>query len=278
MRRFMNFPPTAAQNALSIRLTEDAEHLTVAGQNVVLAMGDAPEYDDELSGLAHRLNELFNPDALFVVVNLKDHVQVVARSNTDAIDVGLITGLLGGGGHRRAAAAFLEGETLADVRERIGSLLQEHARAPATVAEIMSRGRPHTLDDGMSVSAAMALMQRYGHEGFPVLRRGGDGQDRLVGILTRREADRTIGHRLGKLPVHKVMRQGDYTVRAEAPVSALHKLMIESGWGQIPVVDAGSEMVGIVTRTDLLKLWGEEREASPKIPDVSRELRRSVEN
>ena len=272
MRRFMNFPPTAAQNALSIRLTEDAEHLTVAGQNVVLAMGDAPEYDDELSGLAHRLNELFNPDALFVVVNLKDHVQVVARSNTDAIDVGLITGLLGGGGHRRAAAAFLEGETLADVRERIGSLLQEHARAPATVAEIMSRGRPHTLDDGMSVSAAMALMQRYGHEGFPVLRRGGDGQDRLVGILTRREADRTIGHRLGKLPVHKVMRQGDYTVRAEAPVSALHKLMIESGWGQIPVVDAGSEMVGIVTRTDLLKLWGEEREASPKIPDVSRDL------
>lgn len=272
MRRFLNFPPTDAQNELSLQLTENAEHLTVAGQNVAIVSADAPDYDDELSGLAHRLNDLFNADALFVVVNLKDHVQVVARSNTDAIDVGLVTELLGGGGHRRAAAALLEGTTLAEVRTRIWILLQEHAGAPATVAEIMSRGRPHTVDDEMSVADAMALMQRYGHEGFPVLHAGDDGRDRLVGILTRREADRTLGHRLGKLPVHKVMRQGDHTVRENAPVGTLHKLMIESGWGQIPVVDAGGEMVGIVTRTDLLKLWGEEREAPPKIPDVSREL------
>ena len=272
MRRFMQFPPTAAQKALSKQLTEHAEHLTVAGQNVALAVADAPDYDDELSGLAHRLNELFNPDALFVVVRLKDHVQVVARSNTDAINVGLIAEFLGGGGHRRAAAALLEGTTLAEVRGRIGSLLEEHARAPAKVAEIMSRGRPHTLDEGMSVAAAMALMQRYGHEGFPVLQRGEDGRDRLVGILTRREADRTITHRLGALPVHKVMRQGDHTVREDAPVSALHGLMIESGWGQVPVVDAAGALVGIVTRTDLLKLWGEERESSPTVPDVSREL------
>ena len=272
VRRFLNFPPTDAQNELSVRLTEGAENLTVAGQSVVLALADAPDYEDELSGLAHRLNDLFNPAALFVVVSLKDHVQVVARSNTDAIDVGLIAELLGGGGHRRAAAAVLEGTTLADAKKRIGCLLQEHVGSPATVAEIMSRGRPRTLEDGMSVATAMELMQRYGHEGFPVLHRGDDGRGRLVGILTRREADRTLGHRLGSLPVHKVMRQGDYTVRADAPVSTLHKLMIESGWGQIPVVDAGGEMVGIVTRTDLLKLWGDERETPPRIPDVSREL------
>ena len=272
MRRFLNFPPTEAQKELSAQLTDGAEHLTVAGQNVVLAMADAPGYEDEVSGLAHRLNDLFNPDALFVVVNLADRVQVVARSNTDAIDVGLITEHLGGGGHRRAAAALLEGTDLGVVRERIGQLVQEHAVAPATVAQIMSRGRPRTLEDGMTVADAMELMQRYGHEGFPVLHRREDGRGRLVGILTRREADRTLGHRLGTLPVHKVMRQGEYTIRANAPISTLHKLMIESGWGQIPVVDAGGEMVGIVTRTDLLKLWGEEREASPKVPDISREL------
>lgn len=272
MRRFMHFPPTPAQKALSRQLTEDAQHLTVAGQSVALAVADAPDYDDELSGLAHRLNELFNPDALFLVVKLKDRVQVVARSNTDAINVGLIAELLGGGGHKRAAAALLEGTTLADVKARIAGLLQEHARAPAKVAEIMSRGRPHTLDEGISVAAAMEMMQRYGHEGFPVLRRGEDGRDKLVGILTRREADRTITHRLGALPVHKVMRQGDHTVREDAPVSALHGLMIESGWGQIPVVDAAGDLAGIVTRTDLLKLWGEERESSPELPDVSREL------
>ena len=272
IRRFLHFPPTDAQQELTKLLTEHAENLNVAGQNVLLAVASAPDYEDELSGPTHRLNELFSPDALFVVVNLNDHVQVVARSNTDAVNVGLIAELLGGGGHKRAAAALLQGATLGEVRERIAGLLEEHAHAPATVEQIMSRGRIHTLDEEMTVNAAMELMQRYGHEGFPVLKTGEDGRSKLVGILTRREADRTISHRLGSLPVHKVMRQGDHTVRADAPVSALHRLMIESGWGQIPVVDASGEMIGIVTRTDLLKLWGEETEASTQIPDVSREL------
>mgnify|MGYP003543865748 CR=1 FL=1 len=34
--------------------------------------------------------------------------------------------------------------------------------------------------------------------------------------------------------------------------------LIESGWGQIPVVEpASGQIVGIVTRTDLIKLWGQ---------------------
>jgi len=31
---------------------------------------------------------------------------------------------------------------------------------------------------------------------------------------------------------------------------------MRSGWGQIPVVDAQGRIIGIVTRTDLIKLWG----------------------
>ena len=276
IRRFLHYPPTPAQQKLTTQLTEKAEHLTIAGQNIVLAIADAPDYEDELSGLAHTLRELFDPDALFVVVDLGAHVQVVARSSTDAVNVGMIAEQLGGGGHRRAAAALLEDATLAEARERIVGLLQDFARPPVTVSQIMSKGRPHTLNEEMSVAAAMELMQRYGHEGFPVLRKSDDGHGRLVGILTRREADRTLGHRLGALPVYKVMGKGGFTISADAPISALHRLMIESGWGQIPVLDASGELTGIVTRTDLLKLWGEDGEAQTQIPDVSRELEQTL--
>ena len=276
IRRYLHYPPTPAQQRLTKQLTEQAEHLTVAGQQIVLAIADAPNYEDELSGLAHTLRDLFDPDALFVIVNLGDHVQVVARSSTDAVNVGKLAEQLGGGGHRRAAAAWVQGTPLAKVRERIVNLIVEHARPPATVAQIMSRGQPHILDEEMSVAAAMELMQRYGHEGFPVLRKSDDGPGQLVGILTRREVDRTLSHRLGALPVHKVMRQGGYTISANAPISTLHRLMIESGWGQIPVVDASGNLAGIVTRTDLLKLWGEDGEASTQIPDVRRELEQTL--
>lgn len=276
VRRYLHYPPSAAQQELTAQLTESAEHLTIAGRNIVFAIAEARQYEDELSGPAQVLKDLFDPDALFVVVDVGAHIQVVARSSTDAVDVGVVAEQLGGGGHRRAAAALLQDGTLEEVRRRIVDLIQRDASPPTTVSQIMSRGRPHTLDEEMSVAAAMERMKRYGHEGFPVVRREVRGPGQLAGILTRRDADRALNHRLGTLPVQKVMRQGSYTIGADAPVGELHRLMIDSGWGQIPVADETGALTGIVTRTDLLKLWGEDGEAHAQIPDVSRELEQAL--
>jgi len=276
IRRFTQYPLSIAQQQLTQQLTEHAQHLTVAGHHIVLALAHAPDFEDELSVLAHKVQERFDPDGVFLVVNLGDRVQVVARSTTDALHVGTITTALGGGGHSRAAAALLRATTVEIVRDQIIALAHKHVHPPATVAQIMSWGQPHTLDKEMSVAAAMELMQRYGHEGFPVLQKTDDGTDQLVGILTRREADRTLSHRLGSLPVHKVMRKGTYTIRPHASIKELHLLMIESGWGQIPVVDQADILTGIVTRTDLLKFWGENRQGSAQPPNVRRELEQSL--
>ncbi|MEZ4636639.1 MAG: CBS domain-containing protein [Caldilineaceae bacterium] len=73
--------------------------------------------------------------------------------------------------------------------------------------QIMSRGRPQLLPPNLPVEEAARLMRRYGHEGFPVVEEG-DDHERLVGILTRRDADRAIDHKLGDRPVHKIMRGG----------------------------------------------------------------------
>ncbi|MEZ4636640.1 MAG: CBS domain-containing protein [Caldilineaceae bacterium] len=48
--------------------------------------------------------------------------------------------------------------------------------------------------------------------------------------------------------------------------------MIESGWGQIPVVDEDGKIIGIVTRTDLIKLWADEGPISDQVADVKRQL------
>jgi tRNA nucleotidyltransferase (CCA-adding enzyme) len=40
--------------------------------------------------------------------------------------------------------------------------------------------------------------------------------------------------------------------------------MIESGWGQIPVVEGG-QVLGVVTRTDLIRLWGVPEEPSRRL-------------
>ena len=74
---------------------------------------------------------------------------------------------------------------------------------------------------------------------------------RLVGLLTRRAVDRTMSHKLN-LTVGAVMNAGSVTVSPEAPLETLQQIMTDTGWGQVPVV-VNDEIIGIVTRTDLLK-------------------------
>ncbi|RLT39228.1 MAG: CBS domain-containing protein [Chloroflexi bacterium] len=272
IHRFTHYPLSPAQQSLGDDLIANAEHVQVAGQTLVVATASAPDFRDEVSALAHKLRELYETDAVFVLVDLGDRVQMVARSRSDGVDVGAIAAALGGGGHSRAAAALIRGGVLADVRAKILEMAGVSVRPPLTVREMMSRGRPQTLPPEMAVGEAAKLMRRYGFEGFPVVRTLPDGRDKLLGILLRRDADRATDHGLDKRPVERLMKAGSVTIGPDAPITELHRLMIESGWGQIPVVDGSGRIIGIVTRTDLIKLWGKQTEASHSLPDVSRHL------
>ena len=272
IHRFTHFPLSPDQQALGEQLIANAEHVQVAGQTLVIATASARDFSDEVSALAHKLRDLYEADAVFVAVDLGDRVQVVARSRSDGVDVGAIAAALGGGGHNRAAAALIRGGSLFDVRAKILEMAGVAVRPPLTVEQMRSRGRPQTLPPDLPVREAAKLMRRYGPEGFPVVRIRPDGGEELLGILLRREADRAIDHGLERRPVERLMRAGAVTIGPDAPVTERHRLMIESGWGQIPVVDSAGRIIGIVTRTDLIKLWGKDGEPSDSLPDVSRQL------
>jgi tRNA nucleotidyltransferase (CCA-adding enzyme) len=104
-----------------------------------------------------------------------------------------------------------------------------------------------------TLKEALRLMQRYGYEGFPVEL----ANHRVAGLLTRRAVDRAIAHNLN-LSAGSLMEAGEVFVSPEDSIDRLRDVMARSGWGQIPVFDAPrGEVVGIVTRTDLLKQLGE---------------------
>ena len=257
LNRFLQHPLSAEQRALLQTLIEQSEFIENKGYTVVIACADAPDYTSGLSTLAHRLRDFHESDALFVVVGLGDMTQIVARSTIDAVDVGQIAQALGGGGHARAAAASVRGQSLQQVRDAIVNLLGQHSQSTTTVRQIMSVGRPQMLTPDQSIDDAAVLMRRYGHEGFPVVGKRADGTEQLLGVLTRREADRAINHELGTSPVQRFMQAGTVTVQPSDSIHQLRKTMIDSGWGQIPVVNEQGQIIGIVTRTDLIKLWDE---------------------
>jgi tRNA nucleotidyltransferase (CCA-adding enzyme) len=245
---FLNRPLSTGQRELYNRLLESVESLVIQGQRIVLAQAVADAGVEEISTIAHKLRDLFEPDGLFVVVDLGTHLQLVARSATDNLDVSEIAARFGGGGHNRAAAALIRGRTLDDVRRELLDALPASITPPMQVAQIYSP-RPKVVEADLIIADAAERMARYGYEGFPVVRDG-----KVVGLLTRRAVDRALAHGMQHAQVESVMEGGSVTVQLGDSVSHLQRLMVDRGWGQIPVVSPeGDRVVGIVTRTDLLK-------------------------
>ena len=147
-----------------------------------------------------------------------------------------------------AAAAFIRGRTVDEVRRDLLDALAAIITPPIQVAQIYSP-RPKVVEADLTVTDAAERMVRYGYEGFPVMRDG-----KVVGLLTRRAVDRAMAHGMQRAHVESVMESGSVTVQPGDSVSHLQRLMVDRGWGQIPVVSPeGDRVVGIVTRTDLLK-------------------------
>ena len=247
--QFLHHPLAPEQRELYERLLAGSVTLELEGHSVVLAAAEAPGFNEEISTLAHKLRELLEPSALFLMVSLDGRVQLVARSTTDDIDVSLVARHFGGGGHRRAAAALIRDRALAEVRQAVLELLPRAMRPSITVGQVMSRG-VQVLAPETTVAEAAERMRRTGHEGFPVVSGGN-----VVGLLTRRAVDRALQFQMGDKSVAQIMEAGSVTIGVHESVRRLQALMIESGWGQIPVLDGG-RIVGVVTRTDLITLWG----------------------
>ncbi len=249
VNEFLQYPLTPSQRELYEQLVESAETYRIGGHAIAVATGRAGRYEEEISTLAHRLRDLLEPSALFVLVALDHHVQMVARSATGDIDVATVAAHFGGGGHARAAAALIRDRTLESVRAELLELLPRVVRPAVTVRQIMSRG-VQVLPPDTSIAEASERMRRTGHEGFPVVENG-----RVIGLLTRRAVDRAIQFGMAAEPIRQIMEPGHVTISPDASVETLQRLMMETGWGQVPVVENG-DIIGVVTRTDLITLWG----------------------
>ncbi len=265
LRRFLRHALSPAQTELYSKLAENSQIHDIAGQAVMIATAYAPDYTDEISTLAHSLRDVYEPAGLFLLVDLEDRIQMVARSTSDAVDVGRIAKQMGGGGHARAAAALIRNRSVDEVQAHLLDLLRESVQPSVTVAQIMTHGHPVTVPAGTTIQEMAQIIQRYGFEGYPVVettsgRREGQRTlhaSQLRGIISRRQVDRATHHGLASHAIDRYMRTGRTTVSPNTSIADLQRLMIESGWGQIPVVDPDSDqIIGIVTRTDLIKLWG----------------------
>ncbi|MBR8831375.1 MAG: Poly(A) polymerase I [Chroococcopsis gigantea SAG 12.99] len=127
----------------------------------------------------------------------------------------------------------------------------------ATARDLMS-SPVRTIRPKTTIEQALKILLRYGHSGLSVV----DGDDRLVGMVGRRDLDLALHHGLGHAPVKGHMTRDPKTITVETPSDEIQRLMNTYDLGRLPVLQSG-QLVGIVTRKDILRHLGRQSHPSP---------------
>jgi CBS domain-containing protein len=124
-----------------------------------------------------------------------------------------------------------------------------------TARELMTP-RPVTLPHDAPIARALGLMRTKGFHEIPVLRKS-----RLIGMVTFETIARRVGRALDTKVEHLLVLPP--LVTPATPLPEIAEQLLAAGLRAAPVVGARGELLGVVSRTDLVR-------ALPLIPEVAR--------
>ncbi|TAD76539.1 MAG: CBS domain-containing protein [Oscillatoriales cyanobacterium] len=246
-----------------------AQTQDIGGQRLTWVLLEADRYVPGLSTVASRLVDTIGIDGLLLgtLYGPKDgsgglRLSLVGRSRLTGPNWGQLLAPWGGG-HAQAAAGTVHWADTSDRaigRDRaIGCLqslmtaFQQQIPQPPTAADLMS-SPVRTIRPDTSIAEAQRILLRYGHSGLSVVDRAGQ----LVGIVSRRDLDIALHHGFDHAPVKGYMTSRLRTIAPDTPLSTIESLMVTYDIGRLPVLNQG-QLVGIVTRTDVLRRFHRDR-------------------
>jgi tRNA nucleotidyltransferase (CCA-adding enzyme) len=244
---------TPEQLSLLNELILSAESREARGSNLVIAMARREEHIEDIAVLAHKMMDILGADVLFLLVEMENLVQVVARSRQREVDVGEITLALGGGGHPAAAAAAIRGKGLSEVRTDLERCLAEVLGRLYNAGNIMVHP-PISIKEDRPVNEALEMMVRFS---LNVLL-AEDESGRVTGIITDHISSKAVYHGLTDYLVKEVMITEFQTVKPEASFGEIKGIIVDQGQRLLPVIDSFNRAQGVITRTDLLRLLSSE--------------------
>ncbi|MFY7803102.1 MAG: CBS domain-containing protein [Limnoraphis robusta] len=247
------------QNLLTTAL-EQLNQVTVHGYKVAWILLETEDYVPGLSSLASQLIEITESDAL-LLGNCQqrqnkeaERLTIIGRSRIEQTNLNQLFKPLGGGGHHQAASVVIKDTNPSEKLAEIVEAFQAQIPHPPTAKELMS-SPVRTIRPETTIAEAHRILLRYGHSGLSVV----DEQDQLVGIISRRDLDIALHHGFSHAPVKGYMTPQLKTITPDTTLPEIESLMVTYDIGRLPVLE-GNNLVGIVTRTDVLRLLHQQQQ------------------
>jgi tRNA nucleotidyltransferase (CCA-adding enzyme) len=250
---------------------EQLQSETIRGQTIAWVVLQTEDYVPGLSSLASRIMELTDMDALFLAHHYcrgaacrdgGNVLAVIARSHISGTDLNAVLSPFGGGGHPKAAALTSREEDPQPLLDQILAQFRDQIPQPPTARDLMS-SPVRTIRPETTIDEAQRILLRYGHSGLSVV-----DADRLVGMISRRDLDIALHHGFSHAPVKGYMTTNLKTIAPETLLPEIESLMVTYDIGRLPVLEQ-EQLVGIVTRTDVLRQLHEAGSQHSKSSDPS---------
>ncbi|MBC1222916.1 CBS domain-containing protein [Nostoc sp. UCD121] len=238
---------------------ENLEYLCLRGYTVAWVILKTDAFVPGLSSLASELLEITEIDALLLANEYTFgendlRLTIIGRSQIPKTNLNLLFQLLGGGGHSQAASLNLRGVDSQAILKQILDGIKAQIPHPLTARDLMS-SPVRTILPETTIAEAQRILLRYGHSGLSVV----DTQGQLVGIISRRDLDIALHHGFSHSPVKGYMTRNLKTITPDTTLPQIEALMVTYDIGRLPVLE-NEQLVGLVTRTDVLRELHQERD------------------
>lgn len=226
------------------------------GVYVGVSSASFDEYVEEISFLAHKIIDMENLDALFILVRLGDRIVLVGRSKTESIDASEICYHFGGGGHPAAASSIIKDRMLPEAFDTLKNVIKDKIK-PTKNAESIMTYPVKCVSFYQTFDEALSLFMKYNLNMMPVVKEGA-----TVGIISRKDILQGIKHGLSDEPVNSIMQIEFEKVNPDTPYYEVEDIILGANQKIVPVEKDGI-LVGVITRTDLLRLMREDMDKTP---------------
>ncbi len=245
--KFLNLSLTEDQHRLLEKLIMNCKKINVNETEILLSQAEMPDFVEGLSVLTRKLSQIEDISIVICWAKMKGKIYAVGRSDNKNVDVSEILEAVGGGGHPQAASAVVNDIAFKEVEKKLIGSLKKHIKRPMLARDVMSYPVRVVKEDA-SIAQVDKILKKYGHSGIPIV----DNTENLVGIITRKDIDKAIGHGLSHAPVKGFKSRSVVRADANTSIGEIQNLMVENGIGRVPITDK-KKIIGIITRKDVLR-------------------------
>ncbi len=247
IQEYLHTPLTDSQKNLLEKLFQNSELCELNQRRVLISTTVIDEYVVGAAVLIQLLDEIEDAGLTIIIVQMEDNVFLAARSRDSDLDLLELMAPFDVKGYPESVSAHIKGRQAEQIKKQVIEFLEKKLPPVVTIKDVASKP-VFSMNSDTTLDKAEKLLNDRGFKGCPVTE-----DDQLVGMISHRDIRKGLRSDLGHAPVKGFMTRELITASPDHSLIELRRLMVEHNIGRVPIVNSENQLVGIVTRSDILR-------------------------